>query len=124
MATTQTETAVPTGTWTVDPVHSTVEFGVKHNVVATFRGTFDEVEGTLDGRGIHGTARVEIGFTAGGLELVVRNEAPPSTTRLEPGHGIVGMRERAALLGGSVDADRTDREFTIRAHLPYDPDGR
>jgi len=59
MATTQTETAVPTGTWTVDPVHSTVEFGVKHNVVATFRGTFDEVEGTLDGRGIHGTARVE-----------------------------------------------------------------
>jgi len=59
MTSTQTETAVPTGTWTVDPVHSTVEFGVKHNVIATFRGTFDEVEGTLDGRGIHGTARVE-----------------------------------------------------------------
>jgi len=59
MATTQTETAVPTGTWTVDPVHSTVEFGVKHNVVATFRGRLEEVEGTLDESGIHGTARVE-----------------------------------------------------------------
>jgi polyisoprenoid-binding protein YceI len=54
-----TQTPIPTGTWTVDPVHSTVEFGVKHNVVATFRGTFDEVEGALDERGIHGAARVE-----------------------------------------------------------------
>jgi len=72
----------------------------------------------------HGTAHVEIVFTAGGLELVVRNEAPPGTTGLQPGHGIVGMRERAALLGGSVDADRTGREFTVRAHLPYDADGR
>ena len=59
MTTTQTETAVPTGTWTVDPVHSTVEFGVKHNVVATFRGRFEDVDGTIDESGIHGSARVE-----------------------------------------------------------------
>jgi polyisoprenoid-binding protein YceI len=59
MTQTQTETAVPTGTWTVDPVHSTVEFSVKHNVVATFRGRFEDVDGTIDESGVHGSARVE-----------------------------------------------------------------
>jgi polyisoprenoid-binding protein YceI len=59
MTTTQTENAVLTGTWTVDPVHSAVEFGVKHNVVATFRGRFEDLDGTIDESGIHGSARVE-----------------------------------------------------------------
>jgi signal transduction histidine kinase len=29
------------------------------------------------------------------------------------------MRERASLLGGSLDADRADGGFRLRAHLPY-----
>ena len=37
----ETRTALPTGTWQVDPVHSTVGFSVKHMVVAKFRGGFD-----------------------------------------------------------------------------------
>ena len=37
-----------TGTWTLDPVHSTAEFTVKHLVVATFRGGFEEIDATLD----------------------------------------------------------------------------
>jgi polyisoprenoid-binding protein YceI len=40
--------AVPTGTWKIDPAHSSVEFSVKHLGIATVRGTFDEFEGTLD----------------------------------------------------------------------------
>ena len=36
------------------------------------------------------------------------------------GHGIVGMRERTALLGGSFDAAAADGLFCIRARLPYD----
>jgi polyisoprenoid-binding protein YceI len=35
-------------TWTADPVHSTANFAVKHMVVATFRGGFEDVTGTLD----------------------------------------------------------------------------
>lgn len=35
-------------TWTADPVHSTANFSVKHMVVATFRGGFEDVTGTLD----------------------------------------------------------------------------
>ena len=37
-----------TPTWTLDPVHSTAEFTVKHMVVATFRGGFDQIDATLD----------------------------------------------------------------------------
>jgi len=46
-----TATQPVTGTWTVDPVHSTAGFAVKHMVVATFRGSFAEVDGRLDTSG-------------------------------------------------------------------------
>jgi polyisoprenoid-binding protein YceI len=41
-------TLIPVGTWTVDPVHSSVGFSVKHLGIATVRGQFDEFEGTLE----------------------------------------------------------------------------
>ncbi|MGZ6705543.1 MAG: YceI family protein [Solirubrobacteraceae bacterium] len=41
-------TAIPTGTWTVDPGHSNVEFQVKHLGIATVRGAFRRFEGTLE----------------------------------------------------------------------------
>ena len=43
-----TATLAPTGTWTVDPTHSRVGFSVKHLGIATVRGTFKELEGTLE----------------------------------------------------------------------------
>jgi polyisoprenoid-binding protein YceI len=39
---------VPTGTWTVDASHSSVEFRVKHMMISTVRGRFDEFEGTIE----------------------------------------------------------------------------
>lgn len=51
-------TALPAGTWRVDPVHSTVEFSVKHMVVANFRGGFDAFDVTVDESGIRGTVEV------------------------------------------------------------------
>jgi polyisoprenoid-binding protein YceI len=45
---TTTETLIPTGTWTVDPAHSRVEFRVKHLGIATVRGNFGDFEGTLE----------------------------------------------------------------------------
>ena len=41
---------LPTGTWRVDPVHSSVEFQVKHLGIATVKGQFKEFEGTLEVR--------------------------------------------------------------------------
>lgn len=40
-------TAVPTGTWNVDPSHSSVEFQVKHMAIATVKGQFNEFQGSL-----------------------------------------------------------------------------
>ena len=51
-------TALPTGNWQVDPVHSTVGFSVKHMVVANFRGGFATFDVTLDEQGIRGTVDV------------------------------------------------------------------
>jgi len=44
---TATTQPVATGNWKVDTVHSHVGFAVKHMVVATFRGRFDEYSGSL-----------------------------------------------------------------------------
>jgi len=59
----QTTTAVPTGTWTVDPAHSRVEFAVKHMGIATVRGNFGSFEGKLvigaDGTFASGSVEVE-----------------------------------------------------------------
>jgi polyisoprenoid-binding protein YceI len=46
-ATLSPTTVAPTGTWTLDPVHSSASFAVKHMVVATFRGHFEEFDATL-----------------------------------------------------------------------------
>jgi polyisoprenoid-binding protein YceI len=57
--TTTTQVPLPTGTWNVDPVHSSVEFQVKHLGIATVKGHFKEFEGTLEvtpeGINAHGT---------------------------------------------------------------------
>src|SRR5688572_30357201 len=50
-------TAVPTGTWTADKVHSSIGFEVDH-MVSTFRGHFEDYDAQLtDGR-LEGTVRV------------------------------------------------------------------
>ncbi|KUI25153.1 hypothetical protein AU195_14610 [Mycobacterium sp. IS-1496] len=42
-----TTTALGTGTWTIDPVHSTIGFSVRHLMVSKVRGTFDDFTGTI-----------------------------------------------------------------------------
>jgi signal transduction histidine kinase len=63
---------------------------------------------------------VFITFGEGALELRVTNAAPESALPPgSPGHGIIGMRERAAVVGGTFHASRTaDGGFEVRASLP------
>jgi signal transduction histidine kinase len=70
----------------------------------------------------HGTgeARVELAFGEAALEITIMNAAPGgSAWRPNGGHGLVGMRERATLLGGSLDVARANGSFQVRARLPY-----
>ena len=47
---------IPTGTYAIDPVHSSIGFGVKYNKLATFRSTFDKVDAQLADGILTGTA--------------------------------------------------------------------
>ena len=49
MTTTEIRQSLPTGTWTLDPVHSTIDFEIQY-MVGAFRGRFADVEATLEGR--------------------------------------------------------------------------
>jgi polyisoprenoid-binding protein YceI len=42
-----TAPSIATGTWKIDTVHSHVGFAVKHMVVSTFRGRFEDYDGSL-----------------------------------------------------------------------------
>lgn len=53
---------IPAGTWSVDPVHSSVTFAVTHNGVTTFRSGFERYEAKLTGGEqprLEGTVEVE-----------------------------------------------------------------
>lgn len=74
----------------------------------------------------HANARcVRVGVTIAPrhLELEVRDDgasgAPGAIASADPGHGLIGMRERATLFGGTVSASAAERGgWTVRARLP------
>ncbi len=53
-----TEQSVPTGTWSLDPVHSKAAFAVRHSGIATFRGHFGDVTATLTDGTLTGAVEV------------------------------------------------------------------
>ncbi|MFE9771373.1 sensor histidine kinase [Streptomyces sp. NPDC005931] len=68
-------------------------------------------------------ARVEIGYVLGGLGLRVVNGPAPEPSLVKPspgaGHGITGMRERVAMLGGEMTAGPTgDGGYEVAVFLP------
>ncbi|QIK09919.1 sensor histidine kinase [Streptomyces sp. ID38640] len=67
------------------------------------------------------TARVLLRHTPGALEIRVDDDGPATAGTGEPGggNGLIGMRERAAALGGTVEAGpRPDGGFRVRARIP------
>jgi signal transduction histidine kinase len=71
-------------------------------------------------------ARVKVRYGDGELELEISDDgAPgraPGPVPGPGGHGLVGMRERAALYGGDLRADhRPEGGFVVRASLPLAP---
>jgi polyisoprenoid-binding protein YceI len=66
-----TSTQLPVGTWKSDPTHSSANFAVKHMVVATFRGDFENLDATL-AVGEDGDAQLTGSVEAG--SIVVKDE--------------------------------------------------
>jgi signal transduction histidine kinase len=71
-------------------------------------------------------AQVTVRYGEGEVELDVVDDGHQVPERAadggEPGHGLVGMRERVAMLGGELDAGyRREGGFGVRARLPFAP---
>ena len=58
------------------------------------------------------------------VEFDVRNRVEGAPVHGPGGHGIIGMRERAQLTGGSLSARTEGAEFVVRAGLPIVEAGR
>ena len=43
----QGQISIPSGTWAIDPVHSSVGFAVRYTGTITFRGEFGDCDATL-----------------------------------------------------------------------------
>jgi signal transduction histidine kinase len=65
-----------------------------------------------------GPARVKAVYGTEALVLEVTNPTTADGASAE-GHGLIGMHERAALVGGTLEARRANGAFTVRARLPY-----
>jgi signal transduction histidine kinase len=73
----------------------------------------------------HARANVTVGYRPQALELSVVDSgdgttAPAHGLASAGGHGLVGMRERAAMFGGTLTArPRAEHGFEVNAILPY-----
>ncbi len=69
----------------------------------------------------HARVNVRVSCGAAAVDIVVEDDGPGRSANgaAPPGHGLVGMRERAALFGGTFTAgNRVGGGFEVRAHLP------
>lgn len=82
------------------------------------------VQEALTNAGKHGdaTAEVSVAFGLGRLTIIVSNPVP-GPAGVAPidhagGFGLVGMRERAAAVGGTLSSDLSGGRFVLTASLP------
>jgi signal transduction histidine kinase len=91
------------------------------------RAAYRIAQESLTNASRHGTGSAAIAIQLGpdALELSVAN---PVTAHAEPrpggGRGVAGMRERAKLLGGSLQAGHNGSRFELHAQLPYSREPR
>jgi signal transduction histidine kinase len=62
---------------------------------------------------------VEVRYGETDLDVAVRNTGAVEVASPSGGHGLIGIRERVAVTGGSVEAGPEPDGFTVRARLPY-----
>ena len=90
------------------------------------RAAYRIVQEALTNAARHGDggADVVLRFAERTLDIAVLNPVRSNGAPTRQGHGLVGMRERAALLGGSLEALREDGHFHLHATLPYESSER
>jgi signal transduction histidine kinase len=80
------------------------------------------VQEALTNAARHGTGAASVALTYAdtAIDLAVTNPANGGgTARAGGGHGLVGMRERATLAGGTLRTGQRDGVFQVGARIPY-----
>jgi signal transduction histidine kinase len=72
--------------------------------------------------GVSAPTTVEVSYRLDGVELMIRNRGQVASTMTSPtnegGHGLIGMRERVLLVGGTLSAGAIPGGYEVRAWLP------
>ncbi len=88
------------------------------------RGAYRIVQEALTNATRHGTGtvHVEVAYEGDAVELLISNPVDGGAGARSGGggHGIAGMRERATILGGTLEAGRRGDAFEVRARLPLE----
>nr|BFD86728.1 sensor histidine kinase [Streptomyces sp. Xyl84] len=96
--------------------------------LTVYRIVQEALTNTLKHAGAGARATLAIVVEDSRLTIAVQDSGPPAPavgpgTTNEEGHGLVGMRERAALYGGHVSAGPAGPGWTVRATLDLTPRG-
>jgi signal transduction histidine kinase len=98
--------------------------------LAVYRIVQEALTNALKHAGTTTTVAVTVTAEPSAVQITVEDTGPPHRTGppsppSDDGHGLVGMRERAALYGGSVTAQpNSSGGWTVRAHLVPGPHPR
>ncbi len=65
-----------------------------------------------------GEAQVRVSYRPEAVEITVTNPTGTNGSAPRGGHGIVGMRERASLLGGTLETGTENGIFRLHGRLP------
>ena len=89
--------------------------------LSVYRILQEALTNVLKHAGTHARTQVRVETDNAHIAIKVLNEGNWTTTIPGSGHGLAGMRERAQLLGGSLDAGpHPDGTFRVTARLPLE----
>ena len=87
--------------------------------LAVYRVVQEALTNALKHAGPGARATVTLTWSEGSLEVLVVDSGGRGSGTVGTGHGLLGMRERVAMVGGTVSArPRPDGGFAVRASIP------
>jgi signal transduction histidine kinase len=88
--------------------------------LGTFRIVQEALTNTVKHAGPDASADVRLSYRASGLEVEVTDDGNGTASPGGSGHGLIGMRERVSLFGGTlITGPRPDGGFRVWALLPW-----
>jgi signal transduction histidine kinase len=89
--------------------------------LTAYRIVQEALTNTLKHAGPHAKAHVEVRYLPRALEVEITDDGAGASAA-GAGHGVIGMTERTALYGGTIDAGPCDGGgFRVRVALPAEP---